>query len=192
MDREIDYNHRDYDREHDCWYDEFAHYYDSDDVDVQYNGNDNDIHDEVMASEYDNDDEFIHKKYFIGSYWYEIYEDDESIFIKAKTIKLTTFYNFSIRYIENHILYYISLYSNYYCNNAPIDIIQTVMNDDGTYNYISKTFWIRIIQRKWRKIMQEKKEYDKKIKKQINSLSNTFQLTTRMKNPYKGLYGMNM
>jgi hypothetical protein len=40
--------------------------------------------------------------------------------------------------------------------------------------------------------MQEKKEYDKKIKKQICSLSNTFQITSRMKHPYKGLYGMNM
>lgn len=188
MDREIDYNHRDYDRENDCWCDEFAYNYDEDEFEVQRHIND--IHDEVMASEYDNDDEFIHNKYFIGSYWHEMYEDDGNIIIRAKTIKLTTFYNFSINYIEDHIIGYISIYCNYYCNYAPIDIIQTVMNDDGTYNYIAKTFWIKIIQRKWKKIMQEKKEYDKKIKNQINSLSNTFQLTTRMKNPYKGLHGM--
>jgi len=174
----ICYNHRDYDREHDCWYDEFNLYID----DYIHNENDN-IYNEILDSEYDNDSDCIHKKYYIGSYCEYSNEDDNNTNLQVKTIKNTTFYKFTNEDISDYInmMYYFK---------RPLDIMQIITNDDGTYKHvILKTFWIKIIQRKWKKIMQEKKEYDKKLKKHIYSLSNTFQF---MKNSYKGLYGMNL
>jgi hypothetical protein len=162
MDEVIEYH-----RESDCWYEEIEY------LDEYY--------DEIMDAEYDNDDECIHKKYYIGSYWYENYEN---IIEDAKTVKISTFYNFTNNYISN----YISLWGGLPFTPT-IEIIQVIMNDDGTYKHIIKTFWIKIIQRKWKKIMQEKKNT---IKKQICSFSNIFQVTSIMKNSYKGLYGMNL
>lgn len=77
--------------------------------------------------------------------------------------------------------------------NIPLDILQIILNDDGTCKHvILKTFWIKIIQRKWKKTMLQKKEHDKKIKKQIHSFSNTHQITCRTNNSYKGLNGLIM
>jgi hypothetical protein len=102
--------------------------------------------DEIMYSEYDNYHECIHKKYYIGSYWYENHEN----IIHAKTVKISTFYHFTNDCISNYICLSCDLQFT-----PTIEIIQVIMNDDGTYKYIIKTFWIKIIQRKWKKIMQE-------------------------------------
>ena len=203
MNQEIEYP-RDYDRERECFYDEFdrSYVYDEEEIIDKYDevkfvyeemgGNFNrynELLDEFTESEEYDDDEYIHKKYYIGSSWYCIdygnyYKDDGDIVAKAKTVKISTFYNFPTNFISNYICLWGRLYVR-----PTIEIIQIIMNDDGTYIPVIKTFWIKIIQRKWKKIMQEKKEYDKKLKKQIYSLSNTFQF---MKNSYKGLYGMNL
>jgi len=142
----ICYNHRDYDREHDCWYDEFNLYID----DYIHNENDN-IYNEILDSEYDNDSDCIHKKYYIGSYCEYSNEDDNNTNLQVKTIKNTTFYKFTNEDISDYInmMYYFK---------RPLDIMQIITNDDGTYKHvILKTFWIKIIQRKWKKRMQEKK-----------------------------------
>jgi hypothetical protein len=69
--------------------------------------------------------------------------------------------------------------------------MQIITNEDGTYKHvIIKTYWIVIIQRKWKKRMLQKKEYDKKIKKQICSFSNTYQVTSRKNHSYNGINGL--
>ena len=138
-------------REYERHYDNYdRRYYDKgydshDDYEYEYHY---DELDEMMYSEYDNDHECIHKKYYIGSYWHENHEN----IIHAKTVKISTFYHFTNDCISNYI--YLSCDLQF---TPTIDIIQVIMNDDGTYKYIVKTFWIKIIQRKWKKRMQEKK-----------------------------------
>ena len=193
------YNHRDYDREHDCWYDEFAIYdyhqeeqqENNDNYEIYDSYNDeiheildhdlyNEIYDEILDS---NDYDCIHKKYYIGCYC-EYTDEDEKDILEVKTIKNTTFYKITNEDISKFIdiIYYF---------NKPVNIMQIITNDDGTYKHvILKTYWIILIQRKWKKRMLQKKEYDKKIKKQICSFSNIYQVTSRNNHTYKGLNGL--
>jgi hypothetical protein len=134
------YDRRYYDKGH---YD----YYDEHDCDDEH---DYDELDEIMYSEYDNDHECIHKKYYIGLYWYENHENIHENIIHAKTVRISTFYHFTNDCISNYIC--LSCHLPF---KPSIDIIQVIINDDGTFKYIIKTFWIKIIQRKWKKIMQE-------------------------------------
>jgi hypothetical protein len=144
------YDRRYYDKGN---YDSDSHYNDSwyDEVDEV------DEVDKIIYSEYDNDNECIHKKYYIGSYWYENHENHENHenIIHAKTVKISTFYHFTNDCISNYICLSCDLQFT-----PSIEIIQVIMNDDGTYKYIIKTFWIKIIQRKWKKRMQDKKNIE--------------------------------
>jgi len=124
-------------------------HYDLDDSHDSHNSHNYDELDEIMYSEYDNEHEYIHKKYYIGSYLYDTDENHENI-IHAKTVRISTFYHFTNDCISNYICLSCNLQFK-----PIIEIIQVIMNDDGTYNYIIKTFWIKIIQRKWKKRMQE-------------------------------------
>jgi hypothetical protein len=185
------YNHRDYDREHNCWYDEFAIYdYQTEEQqqeqeqnnDIHDNNYDlyNEIYDEILDS---NDFDCIPKKYYIGCYC-EYTDEKEKDILEVKTIKNTTFYKLTNEEISKFIdiIYYF---------NKPVHIMQIITNEDGTYKHvILKTYWIIVIQRKWKKRMLQKKEYDKKIKKQICSFSNTYQVTSRKNHSYNGLNGL--
>ena len=41
-------------------------------------------------------------------------------------------------------------------------ILQLHISEDGTYNVIIKTFWLRIVQRTWKRIYRERQEIWKK------------------------------
>ena len=43
--------------------------------------------------------------------------------------------------------------------NPIVDIMQLIISDDELYLAIIKTYWISLIQRHWKKIMKQKKEY---------------------------------
>ena len=43
--------------------------------------------------------------------------------------------------------------------NPVVDIMKLIISDDGLYLASIKTYWIRLIQRHWRKIMNKKREY---------------------------------
>ena len=151
-------------------------------------GYDEDICDEIEEIEDDEYDECIDHKYYIGSYFLMKDEEDKEkhILLFANKIKLQTFYKFT----NYEISTYIYLCSELHLKKKPnIDIMQLIIEPDETYTAIIKTFWIKIIQRTWKKIMKQKKQNDAKIKRQIFSFSNTFQTTTRI-HTYKGLKGM--
>jgi hypothetical protein len=159
-----------------------------------YTGSDteDEICDEIEDYENDDDEyiECIHNKYYIGSYYLieenNKYNEKSDILLFAQKIKLKTFYEFA----NCDISTYIYLCSGLHFEKKPnIDIMQLIIGDDGTYTAIIKTFWIKIIQRTWKKIMKQKKQNDAKIKRQIFSFSNKFQTTTRI-HTYKGIKGM--
>ena len=126
----------------------------------------------------------VPNKYYIGSYF-----EDNAKLLFARTIRLKTFYEFT----NYEISTYMYICSGVRFDKKPnIDIMQLCVVQDGRYGLytaIVKTFWIKIIQRTWKKIMKQKKQHDAKMKRQIFSLSNAFQTTTRT-HTYKGLKGM--
>jgi hypothetical protein len=62
-----------------------------------------------------------------------------------------TFFQFSY----DEIYLYLFYNSLKYCRNYKIDIIQ-IKIIDNVYTAIPKTFWLKIIQRKWKKIMKKR------------------------------------
>ena len=68
--------------------------------------------------------------------------------------------------------------------------MQLNIDKDGLYTAVLKTFWIKIIQRKWKKRMVEKRQYMYNLKKNILSILNTFQVTTNRLPKPPGLHGL--
>ena len=95
------------------------------------------------------------KKYYRGLCSEMIMKDSlhlptESIYLMVNSISNTTYFQWphesSLRY-----LYY---YGMTPMHNPKVDIMQLHILEDGTYSVIIKTFWLKLIQRKWKKIYQ--------------------------------------
>lgn len=72
-----------------------------------------------------------------------------------------SFFNHSLKDVLN----YLTTYSIIMTRCQKIHIIKLYINPvDETYNAILKTHWLRIIQKKWKKIMKEKKQIINKRK----------------------------
>lgn len=106
-----------------------------------------------FMSEIDIDEQIrADKRYYIGSY-----NEINNLHILEATIYPDTFYKYS----NEDILEYLNefgLTQQYTNTPAKIDILQLHILDDewNTYMVVVKTFWIRLIQRKWRRIFQSK------------------------------------
>ena len=60
---------------------------------------------------------------------------------------------------------------NFQKNHASLDIIKRVHDDDDGYTFaIVKTFWLKLFQRRWKKIYQNKKDIIQKMKNPQNLL----------------------
>jgi hypothetical protein len=101
-------------------------------------------------------DESIHtyedktdKKYYIGT---PFVLDD--MWLIANSVSSATFYRY--RYID--ILHYLLAYSIVRSNRAKVEIMQLNISGDGIYKVVLKTFWLRIVQRIWKRIFRERNE----------------------------------
>jgi len=92
-----------------------------------------------------------------------MYPDENGIFILDTYIDTQLFYKFNSSLIfdflqlphhPQHILF------------GKTEIVQIKMVDEA-YTVVIKTFWIRIIQRSWKRYMKERNEWIKYIKKNI-------------------------
>lgn len=105
----------------------------------------------------DDDDysECIDSKYYIGSY---MYDNERNILLMVLKIPIWMFF----KYQRNILLQY--LYWRSLTRHRPrLEIIQLDIMEDGTYNSIVKTSYIKILQRKWKKICKDRKEFLKSI-----------------------------
>jgi hypothetical protein len=102
-----------------------------------------------------------HGKYYIGA-CDKVYS--ENFILMASTVSPTVYF----KYPHRTIIHYLYYYSGNYCGLSPkkisLDIMKLDILEDGTYNVIIKTFWIKIIQRLWRKCFRKRKEVLKKRK----------------------------
>ena len=69
-------------------------------------------------------------------------------YILASYISPTSFYKFNYDNVKK----YLFMSSIYYLRKPEINILQLHIKDDGLYTCIIKTFWLKIVQRKWKKI----------------------------------------
>lgn len=130
--------------------------------------------------------ECIHDNYYIGSHYLMKDSGNNDIILFGKKVNVKTFYAFSNYEISTYVYFCSGLQ---YSKKPTIEIMQLKIDEDGMYTAILKTFWIKIIQRTWKKVMAQKKQYISDIKKNILSIFNTFQLTNQMPKPL-GLRGL--
>uniref|UniRef100_A0A6C0JYC5 Uncharacterized protein n=1 Tax=viral metagenome TaxID=1070528 RepID=A0A6C0JYC5_9ZZZZ len=115
-------------------------------VSVQYVGQDTYIIDEIAESEEDFlDSEKYPNRYYIGSAMY--YPEYNDILLDTSISPATLF---------SYTLYDITLYLAEYsiCNvrSLPaVHILQLDIKPDGRYCTVIKTFWLKIVQRAWKK-----------------------------------------
>jgi hypothetical protein len=89
-------------------------------------------------------------KYYIGL-CAEILQNDylhlptESIYLMVNSISPSTYY----KWPHNSCLRYLYYYGMTAMHKPEIHILQLHIMDDGTYSVVIKTFWLKIIQRKW-------------------------------------------
>ena len=93
--------------------------------------------------------------------------EGELIPIFESGISAKTFYNFSYE----QVLHYLYMNALNYNSNYKIEIIKIIIiGKERTYMAITKTFWLKIIQRKWRNIVKMRKNIMMKRGKIINQM----------------------
>ena len=85
-----------------------------------------------------------------------LFENDE-IFILSNTISKNVFFKYS----HVQLLHYLWSYSVIKVNNPRIHILKLNILPDGTYSVLIKTFWISIIQQKWKVVYALRKKIQK-------------------------------
>ena len=95
------------------------------------------------------DSEKQDKHYYIGN---SRVSSDKSYILYANAVTPTTFFRFDI----NHIQSYLHDYS-IFVTNSNIDIMKLFILDDHTYTVVIKTYWLKMIQRHWKKIYSQRK-----------------------------------
>ena len=97
--------------------------------------------------------ECIHDQYYIGTYKYLKMQD---ILLFAKKIHLSTFYKYSQKQLSEYLYWYSGIYLSV---NPQLEILQINISTQGIYSCIIKTFWIRIIQRRWKLVFHKEKSF---------------------------------
>ena len=105
---------------------------------------------------YFQDDEKVHLGYYVGVYK----TVNEGELILGSSISVPSLLNYDMKYILEYLE----------DDTKPvyIDIMQLHIAEDFTYNVILKTFWLRIVQRTWKKVFQQRKKIIQ-IRKSVSS-----------------------
>jgi hypothetical protein len=104
--------------------------------------------------------EMIDQKYYIGCY---LHIRVENILLFHNKIHLNTF----MKYESNEISNYLSDQGNIWV--PKIDILQLHILSDDTYTVVVKTFWIKIIQRSWKRVYKQRQR-SIQIMKTLNNI----------------------
>ena len=123
---------------------------DSMESDTEYDSETEEMIDRIYFHEEDFlDSEKEDKHYYIGNSWVS---QDKLYILYANAVTPTTFFRFDI----NHVKSYLHDYS-IFPTNSNIDIMKLFILDDHTYTVVIKTYWLKIIQRHWKKVYSQRK-----------------------------------
>ena len=108
---------------------------------------------DVLFRELDNhtDDYYINNHYYIGLSFYDKHYDN---LLLASTVHNKTLFKYNYDSIIDYLNNYSVLYQDYV---AQPEIMMLHIDNDLIYNVTIKTFWIKIIQRTWKRILKERK-----------------------------------
>ena len=130
--------------------------------DTEYDSETEEMIDRIYFHEEDFlDSEKEDKHYYIGN---SRVSQDKLYILYANAVTPTTFFRFDI----NHVKSYLHDYS-IFATNSNIDIMKLFILDDHTYTVVIKTYWLKIIQRHWKKIYSQRK-YCISRRKQIKTM----------------------
>jgi hypothetical protein len=99
------------------------------------------------------DDYFQNNHYYIGLSYYD--KQYDNLLLSSSVTNKTLFkHNFNdvVDYLNNYTI----LFSN---RILQPEIMLLYISDDMIYNVVIKTFWLRIIQRHWKRVYQNKKTF---------------------------------
>ena len=123
---------------------------DSMESDTEYDSETEEMIDRIYFHEEDFlDSEKEDKHYYIGN---SRVSQDKLYILYANAVTPTTFFRFDI----NHVKSYLHDYS-IFATNSNIDIMKLFILDDHTHTVVIKTYWLKIIQRHWKKVYSQRK-----------------------------------
>ena len=124
-------------------------------LEMDYNEDDMiDIIDDIYLYEEANYIDLVSEKCYLGMSFYT-----KKKLILATRISTMAFFTYKFYFVYSY-LYHYNIY-NYYDDDEkypPVDILKLIIDPDGSYSVIVKTFWLRLIQRRWKNILKKRKE----------------------------------
>lgn len=119
------------------------------DVDSNYDSDDENMLEDI----YFHEEEFLNSEKVDNHYYIGINKvsDDKQYILYANAITNHTFFRYDIK----HVTHYLQEYSIFACPSN-MDVMKLSILDDYTYSVILKTYWLRIIQRHWKKIYSQR------------------------------------
>jgi len=118
------------------------------DVDSNYDSDDENMIEDI----YFHEEEFLNSEKVDNHYYIGINKvsHDKQYILYANAITNHTFFRYDIK----HVTHYLQEYSIFACPSN-IVIMKLQILDDYTYSVVLKTYWLRIIQRHWKKIYSQ-------------------------------------
>lgn len=142
---------------------------------------------ELIDDLYEEDEIFANEERITNNYYIGICKKYYDYYLLVNTISPRLFYKtpyeLSLKYLRE--------YSIIYIHDPQIEIMKLNILQDGTYSVIKQTYWLRLIQRHWKKIMKMKNDiYNKRM-----SVISQYSFQIRGRYPYglntmPGLVGM--
>ena len=96
----------------------------------------------------------IHGNYYIGCYTDLQYDNKVLLFVNK--IHPKTFMEFDGIYLSKYFFWYSGIALP---KLPPIDILELHIDEYDTYTVVVKTFWIKIIQRAWKRVFKQRQEF---------------------------------
>lgn len=123
---------------------------------IIYNDDDFDAIEEFMDQIADLDGDFqetekTHGKYYIGGVQYDHHTNRQMVLMSA--ISSDAFFKYGYHMVSIYLHEMCISDIDYYPH---IQILQLDISDDGCYRVIVKTYWLRLIQRTWKRIYAQK------------------------------------
>jgi len=97
------------------------------------------------------DDYFENNQYYIGL---SFYDKDFNNLLLASTVQNTTFFKYKLDDVIDYLNNYSVLYQGLVIQPQ---IMHLSIDENTMYNVTVKTFWIKMIQRNWKRVLQERK-----------------------------------
>jgi hypothetical protein len=153
---------------------------------------------EILDEMYDFEESFDLKEKETGKYYLGMYMNIQDVQIMSggfiiggnkplffgNAISVQLFFKYKYSHIQ---MYLKSIIMCRRCRPL-VDIMQLIISEDGLYLAIIKTYWISIIQRHWKKIMNKKREYIK-YQKSFQYIRDR-EIGVRNSRPNFSIYGM--